>query len=247
MEAELTREVVSPGGSETKRKERYTVEIDKPLLETVSFTIHILEKLRSNSSVITSKETITIAAGQRKASLDYSTASAYTNVGFFFADSGETKYTFSQKNNANGMNIAVYGSICPVGTSGSFNLGSSTNKWNTLYAKASEVDSSDANEKKDIMRLPDVYESVFDTLEPVIYKFREGDSGRTHSGLIAQQVKAALIKYGIDTKEFAAYCEWEKADGQIGCGLRYAEFIPLCIAEIQRLKRRISEMEKNSI
>ena len=48
--------------------------------------------------------------------------------------------------------------------------------------------------------------------------------------------------------EFAAvgdcgFCEWKKEDGDVGCGLRYEEFISLCIDQIQKLKKRVDELE----
>jgi hypothetical protein len=49
---------------------------------------------------------------------------------------------------------------------------------------------------------------------------------------------------GLTTQDFAAYCEWENDDGTIGCGLRYSEFIALCVNEIQKLKSRVSALEE---
>lgn len=240
MAATLSRINITPGGGESLKKDRYIITVDKVLLKTMSFTINILESLNTNSSVRTRTKTITIAAGQKEGLIDYSTG--WTDRGYNFAATGTRTYTFTQTNNAEGENIAFYGSLCPAEPS-KFNLGSKTYMWNTVYAMTPTIEYSDANEKMDIRRLSDIYESVFDALEPVTYKFKKSDSGRTHMGLIAQQIKAVLDKYGIDTKDFAAYCEWEKADGQTGCGIRYAEFIPLCIAEIQKIKKIIAELK----
>ena len=93
----------------------------------------------------------------------------------------------------------------------------------------------------------ELYEKVFDGLKPVSYKLNDGTSGRTHTGLIADDVKTLLDKLGINTKDFAAYCSWEKEDKTIGCGLRYEEFIALCIQQIQSLKARVKELENNNI
>ena len=67
-----------------------------------------------------------------------------------------------------------------------------------------------------------------------------------HTGFKAQDVKNAILKAGLTTKDFAAYCEWEEGEGEdkhITCGLRYSEFIALCVDQIQKLKIRVSELE----
>ena len=56
--------------------------------------------------------------------------------------------------------------------------------------------------------------------------------------------KEAIILSGMTTKDFAGYCEWEKEDGEIGCGLRYVEFTALNTYEIQKLKKQVIELEK---
>ena len=62
-------------------------------------------------------------------------------------------------------------------------------------------------------------------------------------GFISQDVRDALQKSNISTFDFAGYVEYEKDDGSKGYGLRYGEFIALCVNEIQKLKKRISELE----
>ena len=72
----------------------------------------------------------------------------------------------------------------------------------------------------------------------------DNTSDRTHIGLIAQDVKDAVLAEGLTTKEFAGYCEWENEDKSIGCGLRYGEFVAMNIYEIQKLKARVKELEE---
>lgn len=127
---------------------------------------------------------------------------------------------------------------------GGYNLGGPKAYWNTVYAKTSTINTSDRNEKNAIAPLSDIHEQIFDALKPVSYKFNINNSDRTHTGLIAQDVKEAVENAGLTTQEFAGYCEWTKADGIIGCGLRYDEFIALCVNEIQKLKKRVNELEE---
>ena len=61
-------------------------------------------------------------------------------------------------------------------------------------------------------------------------------------GFIAQDVKSAFIKAGV-TNNFAVYSEWIE-NGKETCGLSYIDFIPLNTWQIQKLKSRVSELEK---
>ena len=145
------------------------------------------------------------------------------------------------------QNLYIKGNIFPstTSTSGStgFNIGGSGKVWNTIYARTSTIQTSDRNAKYDIFALDDRFETMFDCLLPVSYKFLINDSQRSHIGLIAQDVKTALDNAKIDPSEFAGYCEWANEDGSTGCGLRYGEFIALNIDQIQKLKTRVAELE----
>jgi hypothetical protein len=152
--------------------------------------------------------------------------------------------------------IAITGDLLPTETSenpedgssptGGYNLGSPSAFWNTIYCRTSQVDLSDRNQKNSIELLSDNYDRVFDQLVPVSYKFNANNNNRTHTGFIAQDVKQAIENAGLTTQDFAAYCEWENKDGTIGCGLRYEEFIALCVDQIQKLKKRVEELENKS-
>lgn len=76
-------------------------------------------------------------------------------------------------------------------------------KWRNIYGQAGIVNTSDRNEKFEIQPIPKDYEKIFDSLVPVTFKFIENTSDRTHMGLIAQDVKDAVLSIGLTTKEFA--------------------------------------------
>lgn len=144
--------------------------------------------------------------------------------------------------------IMIQGNIvptmsAPVGGGAGYSLGDGSHYWNAIYCRTSAIDLSDEDEKNTIQPLTHVHEQIFDALQPVSYKFNVNDNNRTHTGIIAQNVKEAVENAGLTTHDFAAYCEWEKSDGSIGCGLRYSEFIALCIDQIQKLKKRVAELE----
>lgn len=128
------------------------------------------------------------------------------------------------------------------------NLGSTSHQWENVHAKDvfthdGGVHTSDRNLKTNIAPLNDTHSALFDKLQPVSFQFVDGENGRTHTGLIAQEVKEAVEDVGLTTQDFAAYCEWEQKDGTTTCGLRYSEFIALCIDQIQKLKARTTEQE----
>lgn len=104
---------------------------------------------------------------------------------------------------------------------------------------------SDKNKKSRINYLDDIYSILFDNLKPVTYKYNNGNSGRLHTGFIAQQVKEALDIASIDTKDFAGLViiNKDKSDKEQLWLLRYEEFIALNTNEIQKLKRRVKELE----
>ena len=131
-------------------------------------------------------------------------------------------------------------------TANKYTLGNANYPWSAIFAQTTTIQTSDRNKKNNIQSLTDVHERIFDALEPVSYKFNENESGRTHTGFIAQDVKEAILDAGLTTKDFAAYCEWEEEDGETGCGLRYEELLALCVKEIQKLKKKVAELEEKN-
>lgn len=115
--------------------------------------------------------------------------------------------------------------------------------YNQLYLKGASISSSDKKYKIDIALLNEQHGKFFDFLTPVSYRFRAGTSGRTHIGLIANEVKEAIVNAGLDAKDMACYCEWDE-NGERGSGIRYEELIPLCIFEIKKLKEEIKKIQK---
>lgn len=108
----------------------------------------------------------------------------------------------------------------------------------TWYYSGSPIEPSDKKIKNSIDELDNRYSLLFDNLKPVRYKYTAGTSDRYHTGLIAQDVKNAIEQAGLSTKDVAAYAEWEAdSHDEASCGIRYEELIPLCIAEIQKLKK----------
>ena len=102
---------------------------------------------------------------------------------------------------------------------------------------------SDINVKNTISLLSSDYSILFDNLCPVTYKYNNGTSDRLHTGFIAQEVKEALDKANIDSKDFAGLVIINPDTEEELWTLRYEEFIALNTNEIQKAKVRISELE----
>lgn len=125
-----------------------------------------------------------------------------------------------------------------------YDLGKGGLYWNNIYCYSSATDLSDKREKTDIYYLANSVkmDAFFDGLRPASYKMLHGTSGRTHYGMIAQDVEELMQHLGIDSKDFAGFVKSEK-DEETHYGLRYGEFIALCIDQIQQLKKRVKALE----
>ena len=94
------------------------------------------------------------------------------------------------------------------------------------------------------------YEDFFFKLKPTQFKFNEGTSDRYHTGFISQDVGNAIVEAGLSTQDFGAFIKAPKenmtldADDQY-CDyyLRYDEFISLNTHMIQKLYKRVEELE----
>lgn len=126
-----------------------------------------------------------------------------------------------------------------------YSLGNSSFLWSQLYAATSVISTSDRNKKTDIDYDLTKYQALYDKLRPVSYKFRDGTSGRTHTGFISQDVEEALIDSGISGTDFGGFCKDKNEEsGGYDYALRYEEFIALNTWKIKQLESRINELEQ---
>ena len=134
--------------------------------------------------------------------------------------------------------------------SGNVSLGSPNYRWGTVYANTGTINTSDRNEKNTIEPLdPKLWCDFINNLEPVTYRLNGGESGRKHTGLIAQDVEVLMESMGIDSKDFAGLIKFAKCDEDgnevldargntvYGYGLRYEEFISPIIVTVQELHK----------
>lgn len=149
-----------------------------------------------------------------------------------------------------GEDITCRGYFQPA-ASGKYALGWSNALWSEVYASTPSINTSDETKKKDIVRDISRYNDFFDGLMPCSYRFIDGNSGRIHLGMIAQDIEKTMMKCGISDMDFAGFikspredAEGNTIDGEYDYALRYAEFIPMLIWQVQKLKARVAELEE---
>lgn len=153
-----------------------------------------------------------------------------------------------------------------VAMNGAISLGSANYRFSQLYVTSSSISTSDKNYKDDIKSLTDKHLQFFMKLQPVSFLFKDGTSGRTHIGFIAQDVEQAMSECGLTDLDFAGFCKDQKIDSKLVDGeevnepildengnpeyiysLRYEEFIALNTYVIQELWKRVDAVEKENI
>lgn len=149
-----------------------------------------------------------------------------------------------------------------VGMNGTVSLGSGNYRFSQLYVTSSSISTSDKNYKDDIKPLTDKHLQFFMKLQPVSFLFKDGTSGRTHVGFIAQDVEQAMAQCELTDLDFAGFCKDQKIVSKLVNGkeinepvldengnpeyiysLRYEEFIALNTYAIQKLWVRVDAVE----
>ena len=143
---------------------------------------------------------------------------------------------------ADDYKVACLGSFVPNRNS-YYDLGASGLYWDTIYCNTSPVDLSDQNHKNSIADLPQKYVEMLSGITPRIFKLNSGKSDRFHAGFIAQEVKAQMDKHGISATDFAGWCCDIDENGVEIQSLRYSEFIPILLAKLQQIDKRLKALE----
>lgn len=256
------------GNIKTEGSVTVTVTANKALAMERTFTVY--GTYNDDGKTTSLSKTVTIKAGAKTATTTFvhlyhwsrtvsdSGASHTFNYTGSFSGASASPSKFTQPSSSGVGAITSSASFAPNGTG--LNLGAIDNPWDSTYSKkifiengyigntystTGTVITSDAAKKNSIKDIDDKYVLLFDQLRPVTFKLNDGTSGRTHMGLVAQELKASADLLGIDTVEIAAYCRWLDEDGTTeSYGIRYEEFIALNIHQIQKLKAKVAELEK---
>lgn len=145
-------------------------------------------------------------------------------------------------------------------------LGHKNHKWGDIYSTNSTIQTSDRNLKEHIESLTDKHLQFLLLLQPASFLLKDGTSGRTHIGFIAQDVEEAMNNVGISDLDFAGFIKYKKTktvikedgteieeeildeDGNFiyEYALRYGEFISLITYGVQNLYKEVDTL-KNEI
>lgn len=144
--------------------------------------------------------------------------------------------------------VRVGGPLQPATDNGA-SLGVSGARWSAIWAATGLIETSDARLKSDIAP-SDLGLDFIRALRPVRYRWAVGghESGadragrRTHYGLIAQEVRAALEMVGC--ADFGGHIKADPDDAESQEGLRYSAFIAPLIGAVQALAARIEALER---
>lgn len=150
-------------------------------------------------------------------------------------------------------------SFCPS-TDKYLQLGTSAHRWGNIFSSSSTISTSDKTKKHEIIPLDEGVRDFVMGLNPVSFKFDDGTSGRTHYGMISQDVEKLMAERGMTALDFAGFCKDQKIEdvfdeegniveqkaieGKFDYGLRYEEFIAPLIKTVQIQQREINELKK---
>ena len=109
------------------------------------------------------------------------------------------------------VGVVLQGGVFREAGDGSLNLGNGSHRWAVVYAKTGSINTSDRNEKNTIADIdPEQAEKLIMGLKPSTFKFNDGTSGRTHWGLISQDIEELLPQIGMSDLDFAGFIKTPK-------------------------------------
>ena len=160
--------------------------------------------------------------------------------------------------------LDISGSIEPRDT-GRYDLGDGTRKWRDIYAANGTIQTSDRNEKNTIEELAsEKAQQLIYGLKPSTYQMNAGTSGRTHWGIISQDIEDLLEEIGMTSIDFAGFIKSPKTpritedengerlvepveeiiEGEYDYSLRYDEFVAPIIKVIQSQHEEIEALRQ---
>ncbi len=130
-----------------------------------------------------------------------------------------------------------------VATDDAVDLGTSSYRFDDIYATNGSIITSDRNEKQDIEELNDAELRVAQKAKTLLRKYRwkssveeKGDDARIHFGIIAQDLEQAFTDEGLDAGRYGMFIKstWTNEDGeeQTRLGVRYNQLLAFIISTI---------------
>ena len=129
-------------------------------------------------------------------------------------------------------------------TTNYLSLGTSSKQYKNVYGQNLYVNgtavTSDKNLKEDIKELEEKHLAFFRCLRPVQFKYKDGESGRTHTGFIAQEVEDAIHEAGMTNQDMAVVVIDQESGRHY---LRYEEIIAVQTQVIQNMQKKVDSLE----
>ena len=112
------------------------------------------------------------------------------------------------------------GVLRPGSTDNTMALGTASNRFSQIYAAIGSINTSDGREKTKPLAIDDKVLDAWSEVPIITFQWLEAirlkgeDSARWHFGVIAQDVRDAFLKYGIDGTQYGLLCydEWDARD-----------------------------------
>ena len=132
-------------------------------------------------------------------------------------------------NNADHIIVNNSGHLLPF-NNGTQNLGSSTQRYNTVFATNGTINTSDARLKQNIQQVPYGLKELM-ALNPVAFEWKNDDTHQRKLGLLAQDLQKLIPEVVAGT-------------AQESLGVYYADLIPVLIRAIQEQQATIDALQK---
>jgi hypothetical protein len=140
-------------------------------------------------------------------------------------------------------------------------LGSSSVRFDDIYATNGTIQTSDQNEKQQIASLTDAEITAAKAISKLFKTFKwndsvaeKGDDARTHTGVIAQEVEAAMTAAGLNAGDYAFFISSDWTDEETGeernrKGIRYPQLMSFIGAATEQrlasIEARLDALEGN--
>ena len=153
------------------------------------------------------------------------------DTGFLFAGGSDAILPWNPSSNGASRDDAI-------------DLGTSAHRFDDIYATNSSIQTSDENEKQNIASFTTKELAVATKLSALFKTFKwkdkvteKADKARTHSGIVAQQVKTTFASEGLDATNYGLFISttWKDDDGkeQTRMGVRYPELFSFIFGSIE--------------
>jgi len=164
-------------------------------------------------------------------------------VGTISSSSGDIEIT--------GANNVIYVRNLRVLDDNTRDIGTSSKRFDDIFATNGTIQTSDENEKQNIASLTSAEITAAKSISKLFKTFKwkdkvtaKGNAARTHTGVIAQEVQAAMSAAGLDATKYAFWCSdtWTNDDGnqQTRMGVRYPELLAFVGAATEQ---RLADIE----